>query len=658
MFILLPVIFFVITTLLIANYQRDIRESLLFSATVFGCLVTVITEVLSIFHWFNHLGLTLGWLALDFIAIAIYIKKDSTFMLNCSRIVNSLRSPVIKSKLLLIQILGVILAVAGIGMVALVAAPNHSDSMEYHLPRVVYWLQNSSVYHYPTHNIFQLYQNPWSEFLIAHFQALSQNDIFAACVQYFSMLGCLIGVSLISRELGAKPPGQIIGVVFCITIPMGILQASSTNNDYVVSLWLTIFVYLVLRTVKYGTSFLSLVGLGVTLGLAILTKGTAYIYAFPFCLWLLIWGIQRYTWNVWQPISIVGIITVAINSGHYLRNFLLFGSPLGAPGGEMIQQFQPIFLISNTIKQLSLHADIVRYLQLDAIFPPLLGKLNKAIEVLHGLIRVDLNEPLLMSQKFGDFYVPSISFNEDNAGNPVHLLLILLAVVLLVYNQRLPKRSLHFIYGLTLIGGFLLFCALLTWSPARCRLHLPFFVLYSGFVGSILAASFRREVVVLVSIGLLFFSSPWVTQNATRPMWAESNIFNTSRMEQYFKTQPDLFHLYADSATEFRSIGCQNIGLYFENISFEYPLWKLLARYNQDVYIQHVNIENPSAKQSKGKVNQSQDVCAVVSISVHPQKVQLAEELRVKPDHLYRQSWFKTVDSKKKYTAVQIFVPS
>ena len=36
MFIVLPIIFFILTTLLIEGYQKDIRQSLLFSAVVFG----------------------------------------------------------------------------------------------------------------------------------------------------------------------------------------------------------------------------------------------------------------------------------------------------------------------------------------------------------------------------------------------------------------------------------------------------------------------------------------------------------------------------------------------------------------------------------------------------------------------------------------------
>ncbi len=656
MLILLPALFFLLVFFLIYDRQKDIRKTVLFSVLIWGTLLTVITEILSAFHSFNMLGIALAWLALDLIAIALCIQNRLTSNLNRFNFI-SLKKLGTKPRLLLIQLMGILLTVVGIGVVALVAAPNHSDSMEYHLSRVVHWLQNSSVYHYPTHDIFQLYQNPWSEFAIAHFQALSRSDIFSASVQYFSMLGCLIGASLIAKELGAKIPGQIAASVFCVTLPMGILQASSTNNDYVVSLWLTIFSYLALLTVQHGINRFYLLGLGTSLGLAILTKGTAYIYAFPFCLWLIVWGIKKYKWGVWQPVSTIGIVTVAINSGHYLRNFSVFGSPLGSPGKEMIQSLKPTFFISNILKQLSLHSDIIRYLKIDAIVPPLIGKVNRAIEIVHGLIGVDLNEPILMSPKFKNFYVPSISLNEDSAGNPLHLLLIVIAILLVIFNQKITKRSLNFTYALTLLGGFLLFCVLLTWSPARCRLHLPLFILYSGFFGSILAASFNRKIVAFISVLLLALSSPWVINNATRPMIGGANIFNTPRSEQYFKTQPQLLSLYRESAEEVASLDCQNLGLNFTNTSFEYPFWMLISDQDKNIKIQHVNVENVSANQTADRAENMRSPCAVIYFSVDHTQEPLSDTFRLENRDLYRQAWRKIDDSNDKQSAVQVFVP-
>ena len=153
--------------------------------------------------------------------------------------------------------------------------------MGYHMSRVMHWIQQGTVAHYPTHNLKQLYQNPGSEFAITQFQLLSGGDYFANSVQWGSMVMSLVGVSLIARQLGCDRRGQLLAVVLCATIPMGILQAASTQNDYVLSLWLVCFTYFSLLIVQAGVTRSTAIYIGASLGLVILSKGTGYIYAFP-----------------------------------------------------------------------------------------------------------------------------------------------------------------------------------------------------------------------------------------------------------------------------------------------------------------------------------------------------------------------------------------
>ena len=153
--------------------------------------------------------------------------------------------------------------------------------MTYHMSRVVHWIQNKSVWHYPTHILRQIELNPWAEFAITHLQILSGGDYWANFVQWFFMLGSLIGVSLIAKEFGADARGQVFATVFAATIPMGILQSTSTQNDYAVSFWLVCFVYYGILIQK-ATKWQYVLAFGASLGLAFLTKGTAYLYAIPF----------------------------------------------------------------------------------------------------------------------------------------------------------------------------------------------------------------------------------------------------------------------------------------------------------------------------------------------------------------------------------------
>ena len=165
---------------------------------------------------------------------------------------------------------------------------------------------------------------------------------------------------------------------------------------------------------------------------------------------------------------------------------------------------------------------------------------------------VDVNEPLLTSPKVRGFYVPSLSFNEDNAVNPLHLAIILMSSGLLLINRHLQQRGQLFLYWLTTTSAFLLFCLLLTWSPFRCRLHLTIFTLFGALVGTVIGNSLNRNLTYFLSFVLLLLSFQWALYNPIRPFFSEDNIFVTPRTAQYFTTQKGLTEIYTNAAAEIK----------------------------------------------------------------------------------------------------------
>ncbi|NER79669.1 MAG: hypothetical protein F6K42_08815 [Leptolyngbya sp. SIO1D8] len=482
--------------------------------------------------------------------------------------------------------------------------------------------------------------------------------MFAGSIQWGSMLVSLLGVSLIAKELGSHAPGQILAAAFAITIPMGILQGSSTNNDYVLALWMICFAYFSLLTLREGAHTSNLVRLGASLGLAILTKGTAYMYAFPFCLWLALWGLKRYRLKIWKPLLLIATMVLLLNLGHYSRNFLLFSSPLGSPGDETNKLFGFRILISNTVKQLALHADFVRHLRLDNVMIPMTGVTEKVIQILHSLLGVDINDPALTSSKHPDFYVPGLSLNEDKAGNPLHLIVILISLALIPMNSRLKKRSLLWGYGLAVTAGFLLFCLLLTWSPSRCRLHLPIFILYAGLVGTVIANSLDRRIINFSVIILFFLSYPWIFHHAARPILGQNSIFTTPRIEQYFRTQPALTELYIESAEMVQASSCRQVGLEFKGTSFEYPFWVLTNHHQNSTTIRHVNVKNESSIQGKLNLFPEEKTCMIVYFSSQNNQGSSDTTEFTLPDKTYSQYWSKSEMAGKNKKSVQIFAQS
>lgn len=616
MLAILPLAVLIILFLIYRQKNYCWRSAILSSAVIWGGLLTFITEFLSLFKLLSF-GWLLGIWGLITVGLGIFYrasikgKRQTKRSSNAPKQESVFREPILKFLLL-----GIVFIVATIGLIALVAPPNTMDSMHYHMVRVVYWIQNHTLAHYPTHFTPQLFLSPWAEFAILHLQILAGGDYYANLVQWFSMVGSIIGTSLIAKQLGANLYGQIFAAVFCATIPMGILQASGTQNDYVVAFWLVCLVHYILQTVQGEaigkTNFLKM---GAIFGLAILTKPTAYLYAFPFFIWLFVPTLKTFRKQIWKPMFEVASSVLALNLFHYVRNFKLFHSPLGKTPDDIVYNnrvFGIPELLSNIIRNISLH--------LSTPVPSINRFLENVEAQIHSIIlHTNVNNPLTSSS---NFQFSSLINQEDFAGNPLHLLLIILSIItfsLVWKRKKLPLFPL-LNYLLCLVGGFLIFCIVLAWTPFNSRLQLSLFVLSSAFVGCVLSSILKQKLVNFLAIALIICSFPWGFFNELRPVIANSsflttgevkNIFNTSRIDQYFVTRIHNKEPFKDTSDFLKSQGCYDIGMVMIN-SFEYPLWILLNEDKKKVFhFQHIAVDNITANLARVSPYKDFQPCAV-----------------------------------------------
>jgi hypothetical protein len=489
------------------------------------------------------------------------------------------------------------------------APPNNWDSMTYHMSRVVHWIQNQSVNHYPTHIQRQLHSNPWSEFAITHFQLLANGDRFANFIQLFSMIGSIVGVTLIAKLLGANGRGEVFSAVIAFTIPMGILQASSTQNDYVVAYWLVCLVYL---TLQYQSSRdMRLVWeIGCSLGLSILTKATAYLFAFPFMVWFGIWGFATHRIKFLKPFFTVLILAFAVNFCHYGRNLDLYDHPLASPEHRKKatnEIFSASSIFSGVIRNSGLH--------LGTPFNRANAAFDKGIRKIHQLFRIEVNDPrtTFLSTKF---FVP-FSFHEDQAGNSLHLFLILTSILLyLGSRKKMPLKQLNY-YIMAVIVAYLLSCFYIKWTPWNSRYHLPLFVLSSPFVAIVLTRSMDYRIANSIVVLLMLSSLPWVLWNSSRSLIGFRSIFPDRRIDQYFRNRPYLKNPYLLATDYVKSRGCTNIGLLGSENFWEYPFWILLKQNSgQPVRIEHISVKNVSS-QKADMFHRNDDIpCAIISVGL------------------------------------------
>jgi hypothetical protein len=693
MFVLIPLICFgfIYFSFYVKSYEDDDRScwrnSFLSASIIFGFLITTITEILSIFHL-----ITFGWilgfwilftLISGFICFILITHIPSPFREKARlRVISNLIANRVKyyqqiTPFELLLLIGIIIIVFVIGLIALIAPPNNWDSMTYHLSRVVHWIQNQSVANYPTHILRQLFQNPYAEFAIMHLQILSNGDRFANLIQWFGMIGSILGITLIAKQLGANTKGQIFTAIVSVTIPMGILQGSSTQNDYVVSFWLVCFVYYIMMLKMSKTEksiWVYSLGTGISLGLAILSKPTAYIFAIPFIIyyflsqlkslikpWSLDYGLEnnlhgkflnppnplfqrgngsispfskggkgdlRLIQNSFphsnpknlKSFAIIAVVSLIINIGHYARNYDLFGSPFGPmqDSGEKYtnEAFSIPFVISNVVRNVSLH-----------INPPpnLTYNVNSIIErginQLHGFMGIDINDPDT-TYSGARFRIRSLSNHEDSAGNPLHLLLIVLSMIIFFISKQQRKSLNLLFYFIATTSAFLLFCICIKWQPWNSRLHLPLFILYSPFIAIVFSRISVHKITNSIAVILILSAFPWVLYNESRPIIgdsshfiAEKNIFNTNRSEQYFNNRPYLMDPYIRATDFLDSKRYSCVGLIIRNNDWEYPFWYLLNRHNtQIVNIEHVNVTNISVEKSGIYAYNSIKPCAIISL--------------------------------------------
>lgn len=319
-----------------------------------------------------------------------------------------------------------------------------------------------------------------------------------------------------------------------------------------------------------------------------------------------------------------------ININHYLRNIDLFQTPLGTPDNfakdYRIEVYSIPTFISNIIRNLSLHNDIIRHLQLDKFITPLTGKVAKVIELVHKFLGVDLNDPRITS---GKYTVPGVSLNENTAGNPLQLLLIFLAIALaLIFISSVKNPKQIFSYTMACIGGFLLLCLLLKIQPYQSRHHLSSFVLLAPVVGLIFEKTLNHYLMLAIAILLILTSMPWVFDNTFRPIRAELNIFNTERLDLYFTNRPHLKIPYFEAVKIIKSTNCSNIGMSLGtgetvgNRYWEYPLWPLLSDNNVEIKrMQHINPGNISHKKSDIYPYKDFQPCAVIAVRQDDEKI-------------------------------------
>jgi len=571
---------------------------MMMTSLAWGSVLVVLTELLNLNQKLEPFSLALAWEIVLVLLIGVLLWLFYRARLRLRSLVRA-RKEIYRWMNEEDRWLWVMLAILGVqvvllGVVALAYAPNTYESMTYQLSRVMHWFQNGSLANFATSNVREVYFPPFTEYIFLHQIALTGGDRYVNLVQWSAFFFTLIGVSAIASELGAQRDTQIAAALLCAGIPMGVLQATTARNDLVLAAWLVALVWFGLRWGRQPDSWLWAAGTGISLGLALLTKATSFVYALPLCLWIGVLVMKNGGFRVgFVRGGFALLLALALNVGHFGRNWGFYSDPAGIHARVRNDFMSPAVFASNTIRNVAMHVPVDCKPPLAILNQP--GRwLLTGFERLHTLTGLSPTDTGT-TWGFADVFdrSPGCIYDEHYSGNALHALLIFTVCLALPFSGSDNRLTRWF--ALALVSGFLLLNLTLRWQIWGSHLQLPLFVLWTPIVALTLSRVRRPNLAIIAALLAVMLSTLWIYNNQMRPLSGLVSGSIPSRDEQYFQYTKAFYPDY-NSMTELISrTACDRVGLQISSLAFEYPLWVLLREKGFEGEIQHIDVQNETS---------------------------------------------------------------
>jgi hypothetical protein len=482
---------------------------------------------------------------------------------------------------------------------ALTTAPNNWDSQTYHLPRIEHWIQDGSLAFYPTSITRQNEMGPVAEVLLLQTRILSGSDALYPLVQWVSMLTGLAAAARITRQIGGSRIQSWIAAVFVATLPIGILESTSTQNDYVVAALLSVSVTLGLEAIVAPRPALALV-LAATAAMALsgMTKPIGFVFGFGFAVWFAIalsWRAPLLTWL--GRVAGVAVVLAVVIAPFTLR-YRVGHEPSSAFVSATVNGS---FGVTQTLDNLLRHGFSNLMIGVPQVDERTYG-VGESIASALGL-DVHRQDTTVPGQTFGQ--TPGLyAFSHDNGPNPFHTLLIAGTVLVAAVRWRKLPPLQRAYWGAWLVG-IIVFAAALRFGNWQVRYHLPAFVLAAPLFATAWPqrwASSRPATALMLFLAfaalpdlLLNQTSELISLERNRPLPLRRDrpsYLTQSRDERLFVSQPQMLAPYRDAVDTIVRSNASQIGLMLGGDSWEYPVWRMLRDRNPDrpLRIEHVSV--------------------------------------------------------------------
>jgi hypothetical protein len=598
----------------------SVRGAFVVAFLLFEALVAIVTESASVGHHLTAGTLAAMWgsLLILLLGLLLGLLLPEIRQLTRRRAITAPRHATKRTLAAALSIedkawLAIMLGIFGVLLfIGWVYPPSNGDSMVYHLARVAHWVQDRSVSGFATHYLAQIELAPLAEYNVLQLHLLSNSDRLDGYVQLLSAVVSVVGVSEMARLLGGDRRVQMAAAVLCATIPTGILEATSTENNYfaaaiAVALLTTLLSMSLDRRWARGA-----VILGCALGTAAIAKGTIPAYFGPAVILLGALVVRRGLRTNDTAVALrrvigtgaIAVVCALVLAGPFLgRNIALFGGPTGPVSqGTLSTQLTARAGAANVIRSTSANFNIgngKNGFETD-VSKVALGFFRR----LYSPLRVSQSDPrYLLGTPTDAFQVRNWSpfdRSEDFGATPWQVVLLIAAGAVLGVGVIRRRRELQtpLLVAIGLGCGYILFTATARWSVFQVRYQLPVLVAWCTLI-AVALGRFHRYVGRVILVALVVACLPQLLDNSERPLLHPEYTF-TSYLQPYF-LDGTLQDYQKAAAANYESLtqsvvqsNCSRVGL-ANWVLVEYPIWAGLQHEHWQGTLDDVDVYNASS---------------------------------------------------------------
>lgn len=567
------------------------------TAAFFECIVIwnlwsfALTEVLSCMKLLTAPAVAAGWGILDIVLIGFIIGAWHQGG-RISGLVTEVRQAVSNNKLLWLT--GMIV----LGLAAL-TVPYNWDSMTYHLPRMMHWVQNRSAAHYAANDIRQLAAPVLAEFINVQVYLLSGGrDTLLNLLQAVSYLVNSWIIYRIADKIGADRRYAYLSVLLFMTMPIAFAEALTTQVDLFATLWMLIFVYFFIdlfeadKLAADRDTLQKCLMMAVCVALGYLAKPSVDVGMAVLLFCLLIRCVRRRdAWQVLVKLAACALPVVLLPLiPEWVRNYHTFSSigDSSVGSGQLVGTLAPNYVVLNFIKNCVQNCPSKYLYDSDEWMP-------KIVRGIARVLRADINAPSISAGGYAYELSEPPVYNHDSASSPVVMILAVLCFILYLL-RRGKTRSAGNSYTLYSVLPFAVFCVIVKWSPFITRFMVTYLAMLCPMIGyqiQQLSVEDRTKRFRDAAVPIIYFLCLTELISLTRfheEMWHEDA---SKRPRGYFAHNTEIWPEYEEVCSWINEKGYSALGIKVGELSFEYPIWVMTESPN--IRIENILVQNKSA---------------------------------------------------------------